>query len=146
MNILFICKHNRFRSKVAEAFWKKFFKNDGRFTVQSAGVQCDPARAYVARYVHQVMKEHETKIVDERPRVVDDAVLERAERIIIVADNVDKNIFSAEVQKKCEVWKIEDADESELEKIRDIVIKIKRRIIGLGEQLGVERNASIENS
>ena len=37
VNILFICKHNRFRSKVAEAFFKKYNKNS-KYEGYSAGL------------------------------------------------------------------------------------------------------------
>lgn len=132
MNILFVCKHNRFRSKVAEALWHALVK-DERFAVKSAGIARDAMRAYVAANVYRAVEERGAKIVDEQSHAVSEQAIRWAECIVVVADNVDIRMFPAE---KTEVWKIRDADESELEKIRVSTRAIEKRVVELAKRLG----------
>jgi len=48
MKILFVCKHNRFRSKVAEAFFNKLKKNK-KIKAESAGLVLDKLRPYIEK-------------------------------------------------------------------------------------------------
>ncbi len=73
MNVLFVCKHNRFRSKVAEAFAKKYIRG---INVKSAGVQLDILRPFVAESVHQVLEDKKIKIEDERSRQITEQDIE----------------------------------------------------------------------
>lgn len=132
MNILFVCKHNRFRSKVAEALWRAFVR-DKRFVVKSAGIARDVARAYVAANVHRAVEKRGGVIADEQPRVVSKQTIRWADYIVVVADNVDVKMFPHD---KTEQWEVEDADESELEKIRVSTRKIEQHVRDLASRLG----------
>lgn len=124
MRILFVCKHNRFRSKVAEAIFNKLNKNKNILT-KSAGLQLDLAKPYVCDNVKLVLKEKGYQIKDEKARKLDKQDLKWADKIIIVADNVSHNLFP---DNKTEHWAIEDADERELDKIKGIIEKIEERV------------------
>jgi len=132
MKILFICKHNRFRSKVAEAIFKKINKKD---EVKSAGLHLDLMRLYVSENVKKALKKRGIFEIDEKARQINDYDLRWADRIVIVANNVDDNLFTGKTKAKVEKWKIEDADESEKEKIEKIVQEIEKRVKKLAKEL-----------
>ncbi len=92
MNILFVCRHNRFRSKVAEALFKKHNKCN----VKSAGIRLDLDRPYVAPIVKEVLLEYGVNRLDDTPKLIDSLLIRWANKIIIVADNVDSSIFPKE--------------------------------------------------
>jgi len=132
MNILFVCKHNRFRSKIAEAILKSLkCKN---IEVKSAGLRKDLIRPYVCENVKIVLKQRGINKIDEAAREINDVDLRWADRIIIVADNVSADIFPKE---KTEIWKIGDADESEIEKIKMIAGDIERKVKELVKRVNI---------
>ncbi|MBI2629643.1 hypothetical protein HYW76_00930 [Candidatus Pacearchaeota archaeon] len=123
MKILFVCKHNRFRSKVAEAIFDKLNNKD--IEVKSAGIKMDELRKYVAENVHKIMKEKGYKIKDEVSRVADKNVIDWADKIVIVANDVGVETFPRD---KTEVWVTEDADEKDYDTIKKIIEKIEERV------------------
>jgi len=122
--ILFICKSNRFRSRVAEAIFLKYNHNK-EIDVKSAGVRPDPLRPYVAKSVKLAMKEKNFFISDAPAKLADNRMIRWADKIIVVADNVLPELFPAE---KTDVWPVSDADESEYKKIKTIIHEIEQRI------------------
>ena len=127
--ILFICKHNRFRSKVAEALLKKEIEERQikNMEVKSAGVFLDWMFPYVSENVHKILMEKGMK-VEDKSREVNDEDTRWADKIIIVADNVSLDLFP---KAKREVWKISDCDQSDEEGIRERTEKIAKKVNGL---------------
>ena len=129
MKILFVCKHNRFRSKVAEAIFNKLNKNK-KIEAESAGIMIDKLRNYIAENVIKVMKKKSYNVRGKSKQLTKE-VLESIDLLIIVANNVDKGLFR-EFKGKIIKWEIPDADESEKEKItkiiRDIEVRVKNLI------------------
>src|SRR3989338_2444249 len=113
MNILFICRHNRFRSKVAEAIFNKLNKNKS-IKAESAGIIKDIP---VSRNVRKVMREKKTKLKSIISRRFNADIIKRADIIVITADNVDKRIFKKS-GKKIIVWKISDVSQDNIAGIR----------------------------
>ena len=105
MKILFICKHNKFRSKVAEAYFKKINKNK-KITVISAGI--------IRGDLHYVGLDAEVAkklgiIFSGSPQSVTTEMLRNVDGVIIVADDVPKKLFNYDFLKgKVSVWKIRD--------------------------------------
>ena len=124
MKILFICKHNRFRSKVAEALFRKYNKKR-KAEVKSAGIRLDFTRPYIAENVKKILSEYGVNVIDEKSRKINEFDLRWADSIIIVADNVNSKIFPGD---KVIVWKIKDADENDLGSIKKIVKDIESRV------------------
>lgn len=122
MNILFICKHNRFRSKVAEALFKKYASKDN---VKSAGMKLDIGFPYVAPVVKEVLKEYGIKHVEDKPQLINKQLIGWAEKIIVVADDVSPDNFPRD---KIEVWSIQDCHQDDEEGIRFRVNDIEKRI------------------
>lgn len=124
MNILFVCKANRFRSRVAEAIFNHYNKNK-KIEVKSTGVKLDPIRPHVAKIVIDILNKKGIKMNDEKSKPVDESFIKWADKIVISANNVSPSLFPNE---KTIVWEIEDADESEIEKVETIIDKIEGKV------------------
>ena len=131
MNVLFICKHNRFRSKAAEVLFN-FYNQNKKNKAKSAGIHLDVMN--VAENVHRVLREKGIENVDNLPRAVDKKLIKWADKIIIVADNVSAEGFP---MGKTETWEISDCDQGDLEGIRERVEKIELKVKDLLERLKV---------
>ena len=130
MNILFICRHNRFRSKVAEAIFNKLNRNKS-IKAESAGIIKDiPA----SKNVRKVLKEKRMKLKSIISRRFNEGIIRRTDIIVIVADNVSKGIFR-KFRKKIIVWKISDVSQSDVKGIRKRVGMIEKRVAGLIKNL-----------
>ena len=139
MNILFICRHNRFRSKVAEAFFNKYNKDRGN-KVRSAGVMVDLLYEYSSSNIVKALEEKNAKVESEKSRQVDEYLLKWADKVIIVADNVNKNVFEG---KDVEKWEVEDCSQEDMNGIRLRVDIIEKKVKGLIKKLS--RYKSLNN-
>ena len=120
MNILFVCKYNRFRSKVAEAIFLALNKNK-KIKVRSRGTILDKLKPYVARSVIKIMKKKGYK-VEGKPKKISKKDISWSDLIIIVADNVrlkSRNVV---------YWKISDVSQEDIRGIKERVNKIEKRI------------------
>jgi len=134
MNILFICRHNRFRSKVAEAIAKNLTKNIKHINIKSAGIKLDTLRLFIANNVLLSLKEKNYPYKNEKPRKINEQDIIWADKIIIVADNVSKETFPKE---KTEVWEISDTDEKNKKEIKEIMNQIEDKVKELLIRLNV---------
>lgn len=124
MKILFICKHNRFRSKTAEALFSYYNKNK-KNKANSAGVKLDPLHLHVAPLLKSVLKDKGIKIINDKSVATSDKLFKWADKIIIVADNISTEGFPEE---KTEVWKIQDCDQEDEDGIRFRVGQIETKV------------------
>ncbi len=103
-NILFVCKYNRFRSKIAEALFNKFNKNK-KNKAKSAGV----IRGYpISKEIINASKKLGIRIKG-KPQGLSTELLRWADLTILVADDIPSLIFSSKYTKKLIVWRIRDA-------------------------------------
>ncbi len=131
-NILFVCKYNRFRSKTAEAFFKKYNKNK-EFKAFSAGLL--PGRYPLDSVQVKIAKEFGIELKG-KPKPITTDLLRKIYSLIIVADNVPPEIFeSKKYNVREEVWNIQDTINDEENEIRQIISKIEKRVINLVEGL-----------
>jgi len=133
INVLFVCKYNRFRSRVAEALFNQM-NGKTNIKVISGGV-------IVGRYP---LNEREVKIAKEfgikingLPKPIKYEDLIKQDIIVIVADNVPKEIFySKRYIKKIIVWKIPDVYPGDKKsKIMNIINEIKKKVKKLVKEL-----------
>lgn len=121
MKILFVCKHNRFRSKVAEAYFNKINKNK-RIKAGSAGIF---SGFPVVKNVIKINKKFGINIKKES-RGLDEEEICRVDLLIIVANDVPALLFKSKV-KNIIIWKIPDitsqSDEKGIERISRLIIK-----------------------
>lgn len=132
-NILFVCKYNKFRSQVAEQFFRKYNKNR-KFSVKSAGIfkgliPLDKNQQKVAREFGINIK----KI----PETISISNLRNVYLVVIVADDVPKDLFlyAGRYLQEVTKWKINDEFTSSEEDIRMIIKKIELNIKKLIKQL-----------
>ena len=127
--ILFICKFNRFRSRVAEAYFRKI---SPKAKVKSAGIiQGTPLNQ------DQVNAALDFGIdIRGKPKGLTSKMLAWQDITIIVADDVPEEIFNNKKYKK-EVrnWKISDGDPADKEKIGKIVKAITTEVNKLDKEL-----------
>ncbi|MEK6926774.1 MAG: hypothetical protein AABW50_05860 [Nanoarchaeota archaeon] len=119
-NILFVCRYNRFRSKVAEAYFKKINKNKS-IHVKSAGlIKGNPRKSI------KELKRFRIKLKGP-PHGLTSKLMAWQNITIIVADNVPSQVFDKNKKygKKVIVWKIKDAEKSQT---NEKVIAIKQII------------------
>ncbi|MFQ5531502.1 MAG: hypothetical protein ACE5ES_02700 [Candidatus Nanoarchaeia archaeon] len=130
MKILFVCKHNRFRSKIAEAWFKKYNKNKEN-KVKSAGIyeNHDPLDKYEVLAAKGLGIKLSGKSIQ-----ISDGSIDWADTIIITADDVSKKRFE-NLDKKLIVWKIKDATSNEINHIKDIIKIIEDKIKELLKEL-----------
>lgn len=122
MNILFVCKYNRFRSKVAEAYFKKINKNKN-LKAESAGLIYD-------RPTDQKQKNFAKKYgiaLKGKSRLLNLNLLKNQDLIVITADDVPKMLFN---KKKVLIWKIPDSVYSIkliMKKTKQLVKKLEKK-------------------
>ncbi len=122
MKILFVCKHNRFRSKIAEAYFNKINKNK-KITASSAGV----FKGYpVDVNVINIGKKYGLKI-NRKTNGLNEKNVREMNIVVIVANDVPASIFDGKV-KKIISWKISDSAQSNKNKIEEIMKLIIEKV------------------
>lgn len=135
--ILFVCKYNRFRSRVAESFFKKYNKNKG-INSDSAGVF--RGELPLGKNEIEVAKEFGIKIKG-KPKGMSYPKLFGYDIVVIVANDVPRNLFRREGKYNNKVieWKINDNYDGDKVKLRKIVDKIENKVIKLVKKLEKEK-------
>jgi protein-tyrosine-phosphatase len=132
MNILFICKYNRFRSKIAESYFNQINRNVS-FNVASAGIIFDQSPP--SKFEIDNAKKENIAISQKKFKKADQKTIDWADLVVIVADDISKeDIFN----KKQIYWNISDDHKSSQKKIKEIILKIKKEV----ELLNFELNDS----
>jgi protein-tyrosine-phosphatase len=133
MNILFVCKHNKFRSKVAESYFNRMNKNK-KNKAKSAGI--------IKEYSYE---KNTVKVLSKlgikfegKPQPLTKSLIKWQDITIIAADNVPKSIFSNNKFHggNPEVWKIPDAPSSNNRKIIRSTRMIMKNVDELLRRLG----------
>ena len=137
MKILFICKHNRFRSVVGEVIFNALNKNPN-IIAESAGPSASTCRQFINPEVIQVMRDKGYFIdATRKPRQVTSELVKDYDLVVIVADDVDPKFFS-DYSGKIILWKISDVTEANEEQITDRVNKIEKRVRALVKKMEKE--------
>lgn len=151
MKILFICKHNKFRSKVGEAIFnteikklisapKTSIKNKKRvldelnknkdIIAESAGII--GSEHLTPESVVKILKEKGYNIIRMETKRVDSIKINNYDMIIIVADNVNPLFFKDSFKGKIIHWKITDCMDTDIKgikkRVNEIEIKVKELI------------------
>jgi protein-tyrosine-phosphatase len=136
MKILFICKYNAFRSRVAEEYFNKINKNK-KITSLSRGLIMSEGSDREQRIIAKKLLG--INIAKRKPLSLRLHELIEADKIIVVANDVPKVIFNyalVNLQKKIIVWSIKDEQRRNKRNIKRIVLEIKRRVEELNKILG----------
>lgn len=143
MNLLFVCKHNVFRSKVAEAYFKKINKNK-EINASSAGIikadTLTEIEKKIVKLQRKIAKEFGIEF-KEGSRQLSISLLKEQDMIIIVADDVPekafRNPFYSKSGLKIIIWKIPDVKGNKNVKplIKEVIKAIMERVDKLVEEL-----------
>ena len=123
--ILFVCKYNRLRSRIADAFFRKLNKNPA-FYSESAGLfqglypldkkQVETAEKYGIK-------------INGKPKAMSEDLLRKQDIIVIVADDVPIDIFPQYVNRKRIIrWEISDLKSNTEKEIIEIILTIKNKV------------------
>ncbi len=125
MKILFVCKHNRFRSQLAEGFFKKYNHNK-KIKFNSAGIfKGDP----IAPNVKKIAKQFKIRV--GKPKAISEKLLKKIDWVVIVADNVPSSLFTKKNIEKVLVWKIPDTSQENFSGIKKIAKQIEKKVLEL---------------
>lgn len=125
--VLFVCKHNRFRSKVAEAFFNKFVRENGKKAVcESVGFLLDLKSPFVAGSVKLAVEKRGAKILRDEPRQITLPGIEGFDLIVCLTDSVNKDFFCD--RAPVEIWNIDDTSADDFEGIERIVENIEIKV------------------
>ena len=125
MNILFVCKFNRFRSTFSEAFFKKLDKSS-KYNAKSAGL-------IKGRPISKSVKECASELgirIKKEPEGITSELLDWADIIVVVADNVPSSIFKEPKKKKAKLirWNVRDVYSGKKEDIKKRALLIKKKV------------------
>jgi len=120
-NILFICKGNSGRSQMAEAFFNSLSK---RGKAISAGTNPDKE---IHPWTIQLMREVGIDVTQQKPKLLTDKLIRKADKIIIMDSDSLKNIPSENLSK-LENWQIKKLLGEPIGRVREIRDEIKEKI------------------
>ena len=124
--ILFICKYNAFRSRVAEEYFKKINRNKDISAISQGfiiGGKSDEVQRKIAR-------KFGINIIGKSKPVNLKELLE-ADKIIVVADDIPEimfNYWTKPLKSKLEIWKIPDEQKRNSKNIENIIKNIMKRV------------------
>jgi len=131
MNIIFICKHNVFRSRVAESYFAKTNRNKN-IHVSSGGLIVGEILSINQK---KVMKELNVEPIS-RPKNVSARLLKKQDLVVVVANDVPEEIFNNKMYiKKVIFWKIPDVFDNSKEKPIKVIKSIMKKVNGLVKSL-----------
>ena len=130
MKILFVCKANMFRSRVAEAYFNKINKNK-KIIATSAGIfKGDTPEKSSVNAAKKLGIE-----INGKPKPISLDLLRKTDLIIIVADNVSSSEFKFQTKeitkkfvKKIIRWEITDEKTNKEKEITGIIKKIMKKV------------------
>ncbi|MBM3247154.1 hypothetical protein FJZ17_01265 [Candidatus Pacearchaeota archaeon] len=136
--ILFICKHNRFRSRVAEAYFNKLQAELGKKKIKTLGAGLI-AGSYPLDKREVIAARNQGIKLEGKPQTLTLAKVLWADLTIIVADDIPSKLFDYyrnQYHKKIIVWKIPDIKPGDGVKEAEIIVKkIMNKIRGLVREL-----------
>lgn len=125
MKILFVCRHNRFRSKIAESYFNKINKNES-LVCESAGIF--PGSFPLDKVEKKVAKKLGIEIKG-RPQPITTNLLGWQDVIIAITDDLPSGLFNYSIHKNKVInWKIPDELNDNEKNIEKTIKKIMKRI------------------
>ena len=127
MRVLFVCRGNRSRSQIAEAFFRKFYP---QHSVLSAGTVALHSGEALPEYVIRVLKEEGIDASDHRVKKVTSEMIESSDRVIVLCSKKECPNFLVQ-SSKVEYWNVEDPEYQGEKALRHSVRVLKERVRSL---------------
>ena len=124
-NILFVCVENAGRSQMAEAFFKKYAKN--QFHVISAGTS---PSSHLNPVVVSVMNELGIDLKNQKPQLLSSSMIKNSNKTVNMGC-MDKESCPSLFVKDVDDWSIEDPKGKSINDVRKIRDQIKNDILNL---------------
>jgi protein-tyrosine-phosphatase len=128
-NILFVCVENSGRSQMAEAFLKKYAKN--QFNVVSAGTS---PSSNLNSVVVSVMAEIGIDLKNQQSQLLSISMIENSNKIINMGC-MDKESCPSLFVKDVDDWNVNDPKGKPIDDVRKIRDQIKNNILNLLDSL-----------
>jgi protein-tyrosine-phosphatase len=128
-NIIFMCVENAGRSQIAEAFFKKYAKN--QFNVSSAGTS---PSSDLNPIVVLVMSEIGINLKNQQPQLLSTSMIENSIKTINMGC-MDKESFPSLFVKDVDDWNIDDPKGKSIDDVRKIRDQIKNDVLNLLDSL-----------
>ena len=131
INVLYVCRYNRFRSRVAEEYFNQINKNRNVHT-DSAGLIMGSQP--LTKEELKIPKNMGLNLSRKSPKGLSTDLMRKTNWVVIVADNVPKKVFSvSKIKRKITVWKMKDMVHGESKaliekKIRKIMKKVRKLV------------------
>lgn len=137
LNILFVCRYNRFRSRIAKAYFDKINKNKN-WVAKSAGLIKGLS---VGGRGDKIAKIKYGLNIKGKTQGLSSKLMAWQNITIVVADNVPPQVFNKNKKygKKVIVWKIKDADNDKGRTEETVIEEIIKKVDFLIKQLEKER-------
>jgi len=135
MKILFICKYNAFRSRIAEEYFNQINKNQKIKSISRGlitGGDSDKEQKELAKKILGI------NIGKRKPLPLRIQDLLESDLIVVVANDIPKIIFNYKfgiLSKKVLIWRIRDEQMKNKDNIKKIIFLIKKRVDKLNERL-----------
>ena len=132
MNILFVCRYNRFRSRIALAYFNKINKNKN-INAKSAGlIKGNPVSPYTVGIAKELGLD-----IKGKTQGLSSKLMAWQNVTVVVADDVPPQVFDRNKKygKKVIVWKIQDVAEKNKSVIKKIIKSIMIKVDILNKQL-----------
>lgn len=127
MNILFVCKHNVFRSRIAEDY---FLQRTSEHNVTSAGVF--PYHGPRSSKLVETVKKHGIDLTRKQAEPITCDLLREQDLVVIVADDVPLSLFTNKFYGligKIGFFDIADVrDASNEEEIERVIAEVKQNV------------------
>ena len=124
-NVLFVCVENAGRSQMAEAFFKKYAKN--QFNVISAGTS---PSSHLNPVVVSVMNELGIDLENQKPQLLSSSMIENSNKTVNMGC-MDKESCPSLFVNDVDDWNIEDPKGKSIEDVRKIRDQIKNDVLNL---------------
>lgn len=136
MKILFICKYNAFRSRIAEEYFKKVNKNKKIQTISRGFIMDGKADSEQVKLAKNILG---INISKRNPLPIRLQDLLGANLIIVVANDIPQIMFNYKplsLKNKIIFWKVKDEQMRNKKNIKKIIFTIKRKVDKLNRKLG----------
>lgn len=135
MNLLFICKFNRYRSNVALAFFNKINKNK-KIQARASGIIEGPP---TTKKMEKIAEKFDIKLKN-KSTPLDEYLFNWADIVIIIGSDIPKKIFEEveEKDRKVIIWKLKDImqfDKNYQKKTTKLTETIMKRVKKLVKEL-----------
>lgn len=132
INILFVCRYNRFRSRIALAYFNKINKNKN-IKAKSAGlIKGQPLSPFTVGIAKELGLD-----IKGKTQGLSSKLMAWQNLTVIVADNVPPQVFDKNKRygKKVIVWRIKDISKNTKPTVKKLIKSIMSRVDMLNNQL-----------